>query len=339
MKLASRANGRPDGELLVVSGDLQRAVPARAAATLQEALDRWSDVEASLRREYEELESGRARDSIAIEPAGLLAAMPRSYQFLDASAFLAHNHILARAWGFEPRTPADPPLMYQGLSDHFLPAHRSVRFRSVEDEIDFEAEFAVITDRVPLGTTRRHALAHVKLLVMLNDWSLRAFGPAEMKAGFGFLHAKPPSTLSAFAVTPDELASAWCDARVDLTMRVVRNDQEFGRPRGKEMSYGFDDLIAHAAATRDLCAGTVLGSGTVASFEYATVGSACIAERRAIDRIEGREATQYLQFGERVRIEALDARDSSVFGMIDQVIAQYGSEQARSDARGSLPSV
>lgn len=321
MKLASRANGRADGELLVVSRDLKHAVPARAVRTLQQALDRWNEIESALNDQYKELNEGRAPDAVPVDPAALLAAMPRSYQFLDASAFLAHNHILARAWGFERRTRADPPLMYQGLCDQFFPAHGAVSFRSAQDEIDLEAEFAVITDSVPLGTRREEAGTHVKLVVLLNDWSLRAFGPAEMKAGFGFLHAKPPSSISAFAATPAGLGEAWKSARVGLTMNIARNGVAFGRPQGQEMSYGFDELIAHAAATRDLCAGTVIGSGTVSSFDYANLGSGCIAERRAIDRIEGRELTPYLQFGDRVRIEAVDAEGRSVLGAIDQIVA------------------
>jgi fumarylacetoacetate (FAA) hydrolase len=177
MKLATRSNGHPDGVLLVVSHDLERCVPARAARTLQEALDRWSDVESSLNEQYVALNEGREREAAPVEPGTLIAAMPRSYQFLDGSAFLAHNHILAEAWGFPRRSPVDPPLMYQGLSDQFLPAHGAVTFRSEADEIDFEAEFAVITDRVPLGTSREQAIEHIKLVVLLNDWSLAPSGP------------------------------------------------------------------------------------------------------------------------------------------------------------------
>lgn len=320
MKLATRSNGHPDGELLVVSHDLQRCVPARAARTLQDALDRWSDVHSSLQEQFASLNEGTERDAVHVEPSTLMAAMPRSYQFLDASAFLAHNHILAQAWGFQRRTPIDPPLMYQGLSDRFLPAHGIVKFRSEADEIDFEAEFAVITDRVPLGVSKEQALAHIKLVVLLNDWSLRAFGPSEMKGGFGFLHAKPPSSISAFAATPASLGEGWKNARVCLTMNITSNGEAFGHPHGHEMTYGFDELIAHAAATRNLCAGTVIGSGTVSSADYQHVGSGCIAERRAIDQIESKPLTPYLRFGDRVRMEAVDASGRSPFGAIDQVI-------------------
>lgn len=321
MKLATRATGHPDGELLLVSEDLRQCVRAHAAATMQQALDHWQEVERPLEEQSAALNAGKERDAETVEPLSLMAAMPRSFQFLDASAFLAHNHILAQAWGFEPRTENDPPLMYQGLSDRFLAPHGEVTFRSAADDIDFEAEFAVITDRVPLGTSREQAAAHIKLIVLLNDWSLRAFGPSEMKGGFGFIHAKPHSSLSAFAATPGSLGECWRNSRVGLTTRIARNGVALGHPHGQEMSYGFDELIAHAAATRDLCAGTVLGSGTVSSANYRQVGSGCIAECRAIDSMEKRALTPYLQFGDRVCIDALDPTGHSVFGAIDQVVA------------------
>jgi fumarylacetoacetate (FAA) hydrolase len=241
---------------------------------------------------------------------------------LDASAFLAHNHILAEAWGFEPRSTLAPPLMYQGLSDRFYPPHGSVPFRSTDDEIDFEVEFAVLTDRVPLGVSADEAMGHVKLVALLNDWSLRAFGPSEMKGGFGFIHAKPPSSMSAFAVTPDELGEAWHKGRVCLAVNVYRNGTLFGRPSGAEMSFGFHDLIAHAATTRELCAGTVIGSGTVSNTNYKVVGSGCIAEKRAIDRLSSEvELTPYLEFGEHLKIEAFDPAGQLIFGSMDQRVS------------------
>lgn len=323
MKLATLADANPDantdGRLLIVSRDLSRQVPARAAATLQAALDRWSDTEPLLRVEAAALETDPSIGT-AVDFGTLAAAMPRSYQFLDGSAFLAHNHILADAWGYERRTPADPPLMYQGLSDRFHPPHGSVAFRTPADDIDFEAEYGILTDAVPMGVTGDEALGHARLLIVINDWSLRAFGPAEMKAGFGFLHAKPPSTLSAIAVTPDEIGAAWQGGRIHLPLTIRRGGELFGRPDGAEMTYGFGDLIAHAAATRDLCAGTVIGSGTVSNRDAGTVGSGCIAERRALDRIEQRAPTPYLTDGETVDIEcSVDGR--SVFGPLRQAIA------------------
>lgn len=317
MKLATLANGHRDGRLLVVSPNLSRAEPAQAAATLQQALDDWDAVAPALTGQYRTLASGGGDP---LDRTRLMSAMPRSYQFLDASAFLAHNHILADAWGYARRTMEDPPLMYQGMSDRFLAPSGELLFRSASDDVDFEAEFGIITDAVPRGTAPDQALGHVKLVVLINDWSLRAFGPSEMKAGFGFLHAKPPSALSPIAVTPDELGAAWHAGRIELALGIERNGERFGRPHGGEMSYGFDRLIAHAATTRDLCAGTVLGSGTVSNTDAAAAGSGCIAERRALDTIGGREATPFLQDGERVRIEAVDAAGRSIFGAIDHVV-------------------
>ncbi|WP_375396637.1 fumarylacetoacetate hydrolase family protein [uncultured Sphingomonas sp.] len=319
MKLASRNEGA-DGRLLIVSRDLTHAVPAEAAVTLQTALDDWDAVAPALDAQYRALNDGTAAGAVPLDPASLAAVLPRAYQFLDASAFLAHNFILAEAWRYERRTPVDPPLIYQGLSDRFYPPHGDVPFRSTEDGIDFEAEFGVIVDRVPLGTAPADALDHVRLVLLLNDWSLRAFGPEEMKGGFGFIQAKPPSALSGIAVTPDELGPAWADGHVHLAVTVTRGDERFGIPHGGEMTYGFDRLIAHAAATRDLCAGTVLGSGTVSNADAATVGSACIAERRGLDTIAGVEPVPFLDFGERVRIEAFDAAGESVFGVLDHRI-------------------
>jgi fumarylacetoacetate (FAA) hydrolase len=322
MKLASKMGTSPEGRLLIVATDLASCVEAEAAPTLQYALDNWSVVQPELVKQYAALNAGRASGATPVNLASLGAAMPRSFQFLDASAFLAHNHILAEAWGFERRSTLAPPLMYQGLSDRFYPAHGSVPFRSMDDEIDFEAEFAILTDRVPLGVSADEALGHIKLIVLLNDWSLRAFGPAEMRTGFGFIHAKPPSSMSAFAVTPDELGAAWRNCRVCLPVNVYRNGVPFGRPSGVEMSFGFHDLIAHAATTRELCAGTVIGSGTVSNANYKVVGSGCIAEKRAIDRLNSAgEPTPYLKFNEHLRIEAFHPAGQSLFGSMDQTVS------------------
>lgn len=319
MKLATLNNGTPDGRLLVVSRDLARAVESTTSPTLQGALDDWTLAEARLRAEFDALQANSAA-GFPLDAARLMAAMPRSYQFLDGSAFLAHNHILADAWGYERRTPADPPLMYQGLSDRFHPPQGLVCFRNAADEVDFEAEFGVLTDPVPMGIAPADAIQHAKLLLLINDWSLRAFGPAEMKAGFGFLHAKPPSTLSGIAVTPDELGAAWSTGIIHLPLVITRDGELFGRPNGAEMSYDFGQLIAHAAATRDLCAGTVLGSGTVSNSDAAQVGSGCIAERRALDLLASRLAIPYLRSGERIRLECLDRTGQPIFGAIDQLV-------------------
>ncbi|MEA2846731.1 MAG: fumarylacetoacetate hydrolase, partial [Rhodospirillaceae bacterium] len=202
MKLATRADDDANGRLLIVSRDLRVAVEARAAKTLQQALDSWDALEPELRAQSDALNRGEEAGAAPLDPLALAAALPRAFQFLDGSAFLAHNHILADAWGYARRTEADPPLMYQGLSDHFYPAHGEVPFRSEDDAIDFEAEYGVIVDQVPLGTKAAEAIGHIKLIVLINDWSLRAFGPDEMKGGFGFLNAKPPCSMSSIALTP-----------------------------------------------------------------------------------------------------------------------------------------
>src|ERR1700733_4956458 len=308
MKLASKTGTGPDGRLLIVANDLASCVDAEASPTLQYALDNWSVVQPELVKQYVALNAGRASGATLVNLSSLGAAMPRSFQFLDCSAFLAHNHILADAWGFERRSTLAPPLMYQGLSDRFYPPHGSVPFRSMDDEIDFETEFAVLTDHVPFGVSADEATGHIKLIVLLNDWSLRAFGPSEMKSGFGFIHAKPPSSMSAFAVTPDELGEAWHNCRACVAVHVYRHGKLFGEPSGAEMSFGFHDLIVHAATTRELCAGTVIGSGTVSNANYKVVGSGCIAEKRAIDRLNSAgEPTPYLKFNEQLRIKALDS--------------------------------
>jgi 2-keto-4-pentenoate hydratase/2-oxohepta-3-ene-1,7-dioic acid hydratase in catechol pathway len=322
MKLASKMGTGLDARLLIVGRDLTNCVEAEAAPTLQYALDNWSVVQPGLVEQYAALNAGRASGATPVNLASLGAAMPRSFQFLDASAFLSHNSILAEAWGFERRSTLAPPLMYQGLSDRFYPPHGSVPFRSMDDEIDFEVEFAVLTDRVPLGVSADEAIGHIKLIVLLNDWSLRAFGPSEMKSGFGFIHAKPPSSMSAFAVTPDELGEAWHNCRVCLAVYVYRNGKLFGGPSGAEMSFGFHDLIVHAATTRELCAGTVIGSGTVSNANYKIVGSGCIAEKRAIDKLSSAgEPTPYLKFNEVLTIEAFDPAGRSLFGAMDQMIS------------------
>ena len=317
MKLATLHDGR-DGRLLIVSRDLQRGVVADAAPTMQAALDDWSAIEPELRRQAERLEAGSA-DSFAVDPLALDAALPRGFQFLDASAFLAHNHILADAWGFEKRGEQEPPLMYQGISHRYFSPHEDIAFRSSADDVDFEAEIGVLTDAVPMGITAQDALVHVRLIVIVNDWCLRAFGPAEMKGGFGFIHAKPPSTLSAFAITPDALGDGWRDGRVHLPLEVWRDGDCFGRPLGGAMHFHFGELIAHAAATRDLYPGTVIGSGTVSNYDAEQVGSGCIAERRALDALARRAPTAYLGNGERIGL-ALAQGNEKPLGIIDQIV-------------------
>jgi len=321
MKLATLNDGTRDGELIVVSRDLKRGVSARPGiATLQRALDNWSTSEPVLRELAESLESGSCPAAFEVDPARLLAPLPRAYQWLDASAFHSHGDLMEKVFGLEP--PPDKhtiPLMYQGGSDDFLGPRIDVALPSEELGIDFEAELGVIVDDVPMGTPASRALEHVKLLVLINDISLRALAAREMKTGFGWIHAKPSSSFAPLAVTPDELGVAWHDGRIHLPVNVHWNGEWFGSPNAGAMGFGFDQLIAHAAGTRRLGAGTIIGSGTVSNENFRAIGSACIAERRGIELVDhGAPRTDFMKFGDRVRIEVLDERGSSIFGAIDQ---------------------
>jgi fumarylacetoacetate (FAA) hydrolase len=310
-----------DGTLVVVSRDLGRAAPAPVAATLQDALERWTTCEPELRALADRLESSSAENAIPFHPADAAAPLPRAPAFLDGSAFAAHGLRMIRALGL-PEEHADDelPLMYQGASDDLLGAHDDVVVADEDDGIDFEGEIAVVVDDVPMRTPSANATEHIKLLLLVNDVSLRRYAPREMATGFGFVQAKPPSSFSPVAVTPDELGEAWRDARCHLPLRVEWNGEWFGNPNAGEMAFGFHQLIEHVTRTRRLRAGTIIGSGTVANEDRAA-GSACIAERRAIELVEhGEPRTSFMRVGDRVRIEMLDAGGRSVFGAIDQRI-------------------
>jgi fumarylacetoacetate (FAA) hydrolase len=224
------------------------------------------------------------------------------------------------AFGLDP-IESDRPLMYQGMSDRFYGPTEDVRLPSEEQGIDFEGEFGVIVDQVPMGTSAADALKHIRLLVQINDWSLRAIAPVEMKTGFGWVQAKPACSMAPFAVTPDELGDQWRDGRVCLDLHIAWNGKDFGRANGQPMLFGFGELIAHAALTRDLVAGTIIGSGTVSNKDYRHVGSSCISEVRAIEMIDGGKAqTGFMRFGDRVRMEAKATDGTAVFGAIDQQV-------------------
>ncbi|MEE2741919.1 MAG: fumarylacetoacetate hydrolase family protein, partial [Pseudomonadota bacterium] len=246
----------------------------------------------------------------------LLAPLPRAWQWLDGSAFPQHGDLMQQAFNLPP-IETDRPLMYQGLSDRFLAGHADVPLPSEADGIDFEGEYGVIIDAVPMGVTPQQAMAHIRLVILINDWSLRAIAPVEMKTGFGWVQAKPACAAAPFALTPDALGEAWKDGRVQLPLHVTLNGQWFGHPHGGEMAFGFHDLVAHAARTRDLVAGTIIGSGTVSNAEYAKVGSACVSERRAIEMIDsGAPQTPFMRFGDRIRLEA----EGGIFGAVDQTV-------------------
>jgi fumarylacetoacetate (FAA) hydrolase len=321
MKLATLYDGTPDGALIVVSSGGSHFLPAAAVVpNLQAALDRWTHAERPLRDLAARLESGEGH---ALKDRNLAAPLPRAWQWLDGSAFDAHGHLMTRLFGIQAKQ-SDRPLMYQGMSHQFLGPSDDVPLPREEDGIDFEGEFGVITGAVPMGVTPDAAAAHIKLVVVVNDWSLRALAGVEMKTGFGWIQAKPACSMAPFAVTPDELGAGWVNGRVQLRLRVEINNVWFGEPHGGEMSVSFPELIAHAAATRSLCAGTIVGSGTVSNDNYQTAGSTCIAERRAIETLDaGGAVTEFLRFGDRVRMLAIASHGESPFGAIDQRVVQH----------------
>lgn len=324
MKLATLKNGHPDGRLVIVDTSLNQAVDANpVAATLQQAIASWDACESALRELATRLARGDCPGAFTFEPDQAMAPLPRAYQWCDGSAFMSHGELMQKAFNLPPIEGADRiPLMYQGAGDDFLGPHDDVRLPSQAHGIDFEGEFAVLVDEVPLGCPAEQALGHVKLILQLNDVSLRSLAPREMTTGFGFLQAKPSSAFAPFAVTPDELGDAWRDGRVHLPLQVHWNEQWFGEPHGGQMTFGFDQLIAHAAFTRRLGPGTLIGSGTVSN-RNRDAGSACIAERRAIEMItSGAPSTGFMKFGDRVRMEARGLQGETLFGAIEQRIAQ-----------------
>ncbi|QQV79431.1 fumarylacetoacetate hydrolase family protein (plasmid) [Sphingomonas aliaeris] len=316
MRLATQRDGTPDGRLLVVARDGASAALARVG-TLQAALDRWTEVEAELRTLAEAVEVGEAPGQAALDVSTLAAPLPRAWQWLDGSAYPEHGRLMQQAFDL-PAIETDRPLMYQGMSDQFLGALDDVPLPSEADGIDFEGELGVIVDAVPMGVTPMQALEHIRLVVQINDWSLRAIAPVEMKTGFGWVQAKPACSVAPFAVTPTVLGDAWRDGRVAATLAIDLNGKRFGAVDGaEEMAFGFHELIAHAARTRRLCAGTIVGSGTLSTSRHAAVGSSCLSEGRAIDVISGRSPTPFMRFGDRVRMEAR-VGDWPAFGIIDQ---------------------
>ena len=330
MKFATLADGSLDGSLIIVSRDLTRAVQAQPiAADLLSALQSWDDVAPQLQLRYEALNAGDLSDDFAFDEVVCAAPLPRSPQWLDGSAFLNHGRLMDKAFDTPPIADFDTiPVMYQGASDDFLGAVADVPFPNEADGIDFEGEFGVIVGPVPIGATPDVGLDAVRLIVQLNDWSLRALGPREMKSGFGFLQAKPSTAFAPVAVTPDELGDAWVRGRVLLDLRVELNGTWFGNANGAEMAFGFGELIAHAARSRRLTAGTIVGSGTVSNADRA-VGSSCISERRVIEIIDtGAARTPFMRFGDRVRMQALHANGGAgPFGCIDQrVVAAHQGE-------------
>ncbi|WP_334184602.1 fumarylacetoacetate hydrolase family protein [Novosphingobium sp.] len=313
MRLATLKSETPDGRLAVIApgGEAFAWAPV---ATLQQALENWTEVAPQLAQITSFPE--------ALEPEQLCAPLPRAWQWLDGSAFPSHGDLMERLLDVQPlRTGL--PYMYQGVSDRFYGPHDDVRFNDEALGIDFEGEFGVIVDHVPMGTTAAEAMDHIKLIVQINDWSLRMLAGQEMKTGFGWVQAKPHCSMAPFAVTPDELGDQWRNGRICVDLLIDWNGRRFGAANGEPMSYGLHELVAHAARTRDLVAGSIIGSGTVSNANYREVGSSCIAEHRAIETLDqGKPQTEFMRFGDRVRMEAKTADGRAPFGAIEQKVVE-----------------
>jgi fumarylacetoacetate (FAA) hydrolase len=325
VKLATLRDGTRDGRLVVVSRDLSRAVSAGAiAATLQDVLDDWTRLAPQLERLYARLQDGPVDGAAPFDPAQAMAPLPRAYHWVDGSAYVNHVELVRKARNAQmPPSFWTDPLVYQGGSDDLLGPMDDVLVASEEYGIDLEAEVAVITDDVPMMTGEDDAQGHVKLLMLVNDWSLRNLIPGELAKGFGFYQSKPATAFSPCAVTPDELGEAWSESRVHLPLVSHVNGQLFGAPdAGVDMTFDFSQLIAHVTRTRRLRAGTIVGSGTVSNYDRSK-GSSCLAEKRALETVEhGKPLTTFLMFGDRVRVEMLGRDGASIFGAIDQKVVQ-----------------
>jgi fumarylacetoacetate (FAA) hydrolase len=332
VKLASLKDGR-DGRLVVVSADLARFLPAGdVASTMQAALDDWANARPALEAIAKELEAGGGEP---FDQADCASPLPRAYQWADGSAYVNHVELVRKARGAEvPESFWTDPLMYQGGSDSFLGPRDDIFAADEAWGIDLEGEVAIVTDDVPMGVSAADAGDHIKLIMLVNDVSLRGLIPGELAKGFGFFQSKPSSAFSPVAVTPDELGASWTDAKVHLPLLSALNDEPFGKPNaGVDMTFDFRQLIAHAAKSRPLVAGTIIGSGTVSNklddepgkpISEGGVGYSCVAEIRMIETIQsGAPTTPFLQFGDRVRIEMDDAGGNSIFGTIDQVVKKY----------------
>jgi fumarylacetoacetate (FAA) hydrolase len=325
MKLGSLKEGGRDGTLIVVSKDLTRAVRAKGiAATLQAALEDWSNLAPRLNALSESLNRGEADGVFDLDSNALAAPLPRAYEFLDGSAYLPHVERVRRARGAEvPESFYTDPLMYQATSAGFHGPREPVRVVSEDYGIDLEAEIVVVTDDVPMAVSPAQAAGHIQLIGLVNDVSLRNLIPAELNKGFGFLQSKPRSALSPVFVTPDELGDAWRDNKVHLPLLTHINGQWFGAPEaGEDMQFDFSQLVAHAARTRPLSAGTLVGSGTIANQDTSR-GASCFAEQRTVETLrDGKPSTPFMKFGDVVRIEMKNSDGSHIFGAIEQRIEQ-----------------
>lgn len=326
MKLATLRNGRRDGRVVLVDRTLTTAAAVPdLGSTMQELLDRWASVEQTLRERYRALNRGELSGTEPFDPAQAAAPLPRAYQWCDGSAYLSHAELVRKARNAEmPQFLYRDPLMYQGGSDTLLGARDPIEVADEAFGIDLEAEIAVITDDVPMGVSRERAGQHIRLVTIVNDVSLRNLIPDELAKGFGFFQSKPSTAFAAAVVTPDELAPYWDGAKLNLPLVSRVNGRELGRPNaGVDLDFDFPTLIAHAARTRRLSAGTIIGSGTVSNRDRG-VGSSCLQERRMIEKIDtGEMTTPFLKFGDRVEIDMTDPQGASIFGTIDQRVVRY----------------
>ncbi|MDO6706090.1 fumarylacetoacetate hydrolase family protein [Photobacterium sp. 1_MG-2023] len=339
MKLASLNHGR-DGQLIIVSRDLTQAVHAHdIAPTLQFALDNWDQVETDLQHLYRNLNDGIANDVFPFNPALCASPLPRAYQWADGSAYVNHVELVRKARGAEmPESFWTDPLMYQGMSDGFLGPRQPIEMADESWGIDFEGEIAVITNDVPMGTRTEEVHGHIKLLMLVNDVSLRNLIPAELSKGFGFFQSKPASAFSPVAVTPDELGSSWHDYKVHHRLTVHLNKELFGEPNaGVDMTFNFAELVQHVAKSRHVSAGTIIGSGTVSNIDRSS-GSCCLAERRMLEIIDqGQAVTPFMKFGDTVKIEMFDDQGDSIFGAIEQTVVKYEHQYDSADLNHHKP--
>jgi len=328
MKLASLKTGGRDGSLIVVSRDLEHYVSAfDISPTLQAALDDWHQAAPRLNARYAELNEGTCSGIKELVVEALAAPLPRAFEFVDGSAYLPHVERVRRARGAEvPESFYVDPLMYQATSAGFLGPRDPVPVVSEEYGIDFESEIIVITDDVPMAVSAEQAESHIQLIGLINDVSLRNLIPAELAKGFGFLQSKPRSALSPVLVSPDELDEHWQDSKLSLPLHSTLNGAFFGEPEaGVDMQFNFAQLVAHAARTRPLTAGTIVGSGTIAN-EDTGKGASCLAEIRMLEIIaDGKPSTPFMKFGDTIRIEMFDSKGNSIFGAIDQKIVRNES--------------
>tara|TARA_B110000208_G_scaffold123602_1_gene150802 strand:- start:4467 stop:5462 length:996 start_codon:yes stop_codon:yes gene_type:complete len=329
MKLASLRNETRDGQLIVVNRQLTQATAVPdIAPTLQFALENWDSCAPKLEQVFLQLQQGKIDQVFAFNAADAAAPLPRSYHWADGSAYVTHVELVRKARNAElPDSFWTDPLMYMGASDAFIGAEDNILIESEDWGIDFESEVAVFTDDVPAGVTHDQAKKHIKLVSIINDVSLRNLIPAELSKQFGFYQSKPWTSFSPVAVTPDELGEAWDGMKLHLPLVSTLNGTQIGCPNaGVDMTFDFCDLIAHAAKSRSLIAGTVVGSGTVAN-NGSPDGSSCLAEVRCLETIaNGKPSTPFMSFGDRIQIDMTNAQGESIFGQINQVVKQYHPE-------------